>query len=744
MHTPLRTGGRYSWGICLALALAACGGGSDGTAPDPPNPAPPPPATGGLDARPPNASCLAPPRESAMADLIVTRAFPALTFDAPVGMLQAPLDSTRWFVIEQAGVIRSFPNVDSATGSAVFADLRSRVTSGGEAGLLGMAFHPRHPADPRVFVSYTTGGGSLVSRISMFHTTAGGTTLDTASEQILITVAQPQSNHNGGHIAFGPDGHLYIGLGDGGGGGDQHGGTGNGQNLATLLGKILRIDVDTSPPPGAGYAIPADNPYPAGASCAAGGTGASGARCAEIYAYGLRNPWRFSFDRVNGALWVADVGQGAWEEIDRVTAGGNYGWRCREGAHTFNGNCGGATDLIDPVAEYAHTEGSSVTGGHVYRGTAHPQLVGRYVFGDFGSGRLWSIASDAMPTQTLTGGAASGLALSAFGEGNDGELYAIDYGGGLHRVGLAGATAGGVPALLSQTGCATSGAPATPVAGMIPYAPAAPFWSDGATKERYLALPDAGIGVAADGDFDLPTRTVLVKHFRLGSRLVETRLFMRHPDGVWAGYSYEWNPAGTEATRVVGGKTAVIDGQTWVFPGEGQCLQCHTGAAGYALGLEIAQLNLPLTYPATGRTANQLTTLNAIGLLSPALTQDPQNLPHLADPYAGAGTLTERARSYLHTNCAQCHRPGGGAPDDMDLRHATPLAQTNLCAAPTAGDLGIAGARRLAPGSAATSLIVARMNRRGTGQMPPLASTVVDAAGVALLGDWIAGLPSCD
>jgi uncharacterized repeat protein (TIGR03806 family) len=674
----------------------------------------------------------------------VARAFPALTFTSPVGLLQEPAAPSRWFVLEQAGVVRTFANSDAAATSTVFADLTDRVRSGGETGLLGLAFHPRFPTDPRIFVSYTT-GSPLVSRISVFRSNDGGATLDRSSEQVLISLNQPETNHNGGHIAFGPDGLLYIGFGDGGGGGDQHGSIGNGQELATLLGKMLRIDVDTAPPAGTSYAIPATNPFPDGARCNANGTTASGGRCAEIYAYGFRNPWRFSFDRQGGALWAADVGQGAWEEIDRVTVGGNYGWRCREGAHAFNSTCGGATGLIDPVAEYSHAEGSSITGGFVYRGSANPQLVGRYVFGDFGSGRLWSIDATAAPTQTISGGSTTGVNFSAFGEGADGELYAVNYGGTLHRVTQGGGgSGGGVASSLSQTGCATPGAPSTPVTGMIPYAPIAPFWSDGATKERYVAVPDGkSIAVDAQGDFDLPAGSVLVKHFRLNNQLVETRLFMRHPDGVWAGYTYEWNAAGSDAVRVVGGKTVTVAGQPWTFPSEAQCLQCHTSAAGASLGLEIPQLNSPLAYP-TGRTVNQLTTLNAVGLLSPALTQDVATLPHLVDPYGTAGTLAERARAYLHTNCAQCHRPGGGTPDDMDLRASTPLPQTKLCAAPAAGDLGIAGAQRLVPGSAATSLVVARMNRRGPDQMPPIGSNVVDAAGVALLTQWIASLTSCN
>ena len=225
---------------------------------------------------------------------------------------------------------------------------------------------------------------------------------------------------------------------------------------------------------------------------------------------------------------------------------------------------------------------------------------------------------------------------------------------------------------------------------------------------------------------------------------METRLFMRHSDGEWAGYTYEWNAQGTDATRVVGGKTAPVGSQSWVFPGEAQCLACHTAAAGRSLGLELAQLNGSLLYPQTGRTANQIATLNAIGLFNPAVSTAPSALPALPDPSGASGTLTERARAYLHTNCSHCHRPNGGTPTDLDLRYATALSGTNSCdRSPQAGDLGLTNARIIAPGAAGRSVLVARMNRRDALAMPPLASTVVDAAGVNLLTQWVNSLSNC-
>ena len=700
----------------------------------------------GLDTRPGNSSCLAGAEPTA--SLAVSRVFPALTFSSPVAMLQAPADPSRWYVVEQAGRVRMFDNAPNVGSTSTFVDISGRVTSGGERGLLGMAFHPDFPTDPRVFLSYTTTDpGPLTSRISSFRLASDNTTLDPGSETILLTVEQPESNHNGGHIAFGPDGYLYIGFGDGGSGGDPHGAIGNGQNLQTVLGKMLRIDVGG--PAATAYSIPAGNPFAGtGGACTTGTTTA--AQCREIHAYGFRNPWRWSFDRGGShALWVGDVGQSAWEEVDRVVSGGNYGWRCREGAHDYNLSCGSLQPRLDPVAEYGRSAGFSITGGYVYRGTAIPALVGRYVFGDYGSGRIWHIPSGSQPTVTVTGsqGISTGLGIASFGEALDGELYVVDInGGGLHRI-VQGAGGGSVPTQFSATGCGASSNPSQPAPGLIPYAPNAGFWSDGAAKARWLALPD-GQNIdtsAADQDWDFPNGTVLRKDFRIGTRLVETRLFMRHTNGNWAGYTYEWNAAGTDATRVVGGKTVAISGQNWIFPSEAQCLGCHTAAAGRSLGLETAQLNGNLLYPATGRTANQVVTLNAIQMLSPPITAAPTALPVIPDPEDTAGTLTERARAWLHTNCAFCHQPGGPTPSSMDLRYTTSLTATNPCnALPQAGDLGLPNARIVAPGAPGSSVLLERMDQRGSADMmPPFGSNRVDTQGVQLITDWIDSLASC-
>jgi uncharacterized repeat protein (TIGR03806 family) len=280
---------------------------------------------------------------------------------------------------------------------------------------------------------------------------------------------------------------------------------------------------------------------------------------------------------------------------------------------------------------------------------------------------------------------------------------------------------------------------------LIPYKPNAPFWSDGAAKERWLALPDGqNITVNADGDWDFPNGSVLVKNFRLENRLIETRLFMRHPDGVWAGYTYEWNASQTDATLVRGGKQVTIGAQTWIYPSEGQCMQCHTTAAGGTLGLETRQLAINTNYPATGRDAHQLVTLNSINALATAIANPADVVPY-PDPTGTAGSLAERARSYLHTNCSQCHRPSGPTQANMDLRYSTALADMGVCdVAPGLNNLGITDARLVAPGAAARSVLIARMSRRDAHGMPPIGSSMVDTQGAALLTEWVNSLTSCN
>ncbi|HEX5045784.1 MAG TPA: PQQ-dependent sugar dehydrogenase [Gammaproteobacteria bacterium] len=372
-----------------------------------------------------------------MPDLTVERAYPGVGFTVPVQLVRRPGDTSQWFVVQQDGHVLAFDDVANVATSRPVLDISDRVVFRNVHGLLGMAFAPGFPADKRVWVGYTheRSPGEIVMRLSEFATADNGNTIDPASEQILFEIFQPGGHNNGGQVLFGPDGYLYFTFGDGGD--DDAGGMlGTGENTTDLLGKMLRLDVSAAEA-GRRYRIPGDNPFAGNPLCNRDGTGTQD--CPEIFAWGLRNPWRWSFDREGGQLWLGDVGSHDREEIDRIAKGGNYGWRCLEGTFTPDSpDCTGSTPLLPPVAEYDHTAGIAVTGGYVYRGTAMPGLVGRYVFADYGSGRIWNIAADAAPTVRLTSADADPAdmhSISSFAEDTDGELYVLDVAdGGIYKL----------------------------------------------------------------------------------------------------------------------------------------------------------------------------------------------------------------------------------------------------------------------------------------------------------------------
>jgi glucose/arabinose dehydrogenase len=385
--------------LCASMfLLVACGGGGGGggggAAPTPAPPPAPPPALPALPA------------------VILAPFVGGLSF--PVGLESPPDGTPRMFVVEQAGTIKIIQS--GALLPTPFLDISARVVSVGEQGLLGLAFHPDFATNGRFFVYYTRGVSPAFEIVISEFKSLSANVGDPNSERELLTVPHPTfANHNGGQIAFGPDGFLYIGVGDGGSGGDPNG---NGQNTQTRLGKMLRIDVT----PLVGYAIPADNPF------------AAGGGLPEIWAYGLRNPWRFSFDQPTGRLFCADVGQSTFEEVNLVTRGGNFGWNKMEGTICYppgTASCDTA-GLSLPITEYGHDAagGSAVIGGFVYRGTAIPGLVGTYLFGDFSSGNVWGLRQDAQGAWQRTLMFTHSLAISAFGRDAAAELYLVDYGNG--------------------------------------------------------------------------------------------------------------------------------------------------------------------------------------------------------------------------------------------------------------------------------------------------------------------------
>jgi quinoprotein glucose dehydrogenase len=349
----------------------------------------------------------------------VVRVFPELRLRRPVLITHAGDGSDRLFTVTQQGVIHVMPNDQSVQETSTFLDIEHKVSykdSENEEGLLGLAFHPQYRENGQFFVYYTTNDPPHTSVISRFRVSSDDPNrADPDSEEEILRISQPYWNHNGGTVIFGPDGYLYIGMGDGGAANDPHM---NAQNLQTLLGKILRIDVDRKEGR-RNYAIPADNPF------------ADAGRLArpEIYAYGIRNVWRIAFDPQTGLLWAGDVGQDLWEEVDIIHKGGNYGWNLREGMHAFGpGGAPPSDRLIDPIWEYHHNDGKSITGGSVYRGRKVPELQGAYIYADYVTGRFWALWYDPQ-TKRVTANRelqGNGMPIMSFGTDESGELYCTD------------------------------------------------------------------------------------------------------------------------------------------------------------------------------------------------------------------------------------------------------------------------------------------------------------------------------
>ena len=683
--------------------------------------------TSGLDTRPANPTCHAPERPIEQASVSLTKAISNVGFGA-VGVVRAPNDPGKWYLIDRAGVIKRFSRQGGAFSPAgEFVDLRDRVQTTvqgnpGEMGLLSLALHPQFATNGQVYVYYSgagTTGTPTEGRVSRFISRDNGLTLDKDSEEVLIRVPRTSALHWGGSLQFGPDGFLYAAFGDG----RQPLLV---QDLSSLLGKMIRIDVSAP----TGYTTPTGNPF----------VSRAGAR-PEIFALGFRNPWGWTIDRVSGDIWVGDVGEGSFEEVNRVVKGGNYGWPILEGNQCTNWVACVRTGLSEAALVYPHDDsgaGNAVIGGHVYHGDAIPDLKGRFVFADV-SGKVYALK----PTETGQYARQQIAQVSGyptiFGRDEKGELF-LSVGWSLMAIGPSGSAAPStLPARLSETGCFDPQRAWQPMSGVLPFEVNAPLWSDGAAKERFLALPDGKqIHIEANGDWTLPIGSVLIKHFRLGGRLIETRFLVRHTDGDWSGYTYEWSEDQSEAFLLESAKVKQLGDQTWNYPSRAQCLACHTEAAGRSLGLETAQLNRTTTYAETGRLANQLTTLNRIGMFDTPLTEAPAFLASLPNPHNTAEPLERRARSYLHANCAMCHQPGGPGRGPEDFRFTTPTtAMGAIGVEPTQTDFGVTGAKLIYPGRPDLSILSLRTHMLETGRMPPLGRNVVDAKGVALLDQWI-------
>jgi glucose/arabinose dehydrogenase len=562
------------------------------------------------------------------------KAFPSLPSNSvlqPIDLTHANDGSGRLFVNERTGRIRVFAESPSASSVKTFLDISDRVHTDFEGGFLGLAFHPDYASNGELFVNYTrkfpVAGQPDQTRtvISRFRVSASDPDKADPAEEILLTIDQYADNHNGGKLAFGPDGYLYIGMGDGGGSNDPQK---TAQNPKSLLGAMLRIDVD-NPGEVTAYGIPPDNPF----------AGATDGKRPEIFAMGLRNPWRFSFDRLTGVLWCGDVGQNTFEEVDIIELGKNYGWSLMEANACFPPNgqqlCDPETlGLTLPVAEYDHSVGTSITGGFVYRGATVPSLYGAYLYADYGTKRFfaWKKGEEPPPEQALL---LTPTNITSFGEGADGEVYLLGtFNNTIYKMVETNTVPlpDTFPKTLTETGCFDELATLTPAEGVLPYTVNVPLWSDTALKSRFVVLPDGGqLTYAAEGPWSAPDGTIFIKHFAIDTTegdpqtrvRLETRFLIKESTGL-RGYTYRWNDEGTEAFLLEGASTRDLTltlagageptALIWRFPSRQQCSACHSDASGGILGFHTGQLNGPLDYGAGP--VEQLTALAGYGLLA--------------------------------------------------------------------------------------------------------------------------------
>ena len=700
----------------------------------------------GLDFRKTNVSCVAGPAPTAQTSSEFVDAFPSLSdFDSPVSLTQVPDSNAYWIVAERRGKVYRLNNNDSVDSKRLIADLGPLLDDWHwETGIMSIVAHPRFEQNGFVYIYYFSkdDDGNRIVALERFSAEPELAAIDLTSRKRLLALDPPDdnANHAGGKLIFGKDGFLYLATGDGSGGAYPDPGD-RAQNTKNIFGAMLRIDVD-----GGGddlYAIPSDNPFVGNGLCSDLKETDSAEDCPEIFAWGLRSPWRWSFDRSTQDIWLGDVGNREFEEINRITRGGNYGWKIKEGVTCMVSEALCDNDaLINPEYVLDREDFRSVTGGYVYRGEALSELRGRYVFADFAKGGIWTVLpSDPQSEPELLFD--TGKNIASFAEDQNGELYVIAYSSGrIFRIQRNSTLNSGdeiiAPERLSQTGCFVNG---EPIGTAIAYEVAAPFWSDSATKTRYFALPDnQQISVSEDGDFIFPSGSVVIKNFIIDDELVETRLLKQHSEGNWQGYSYEWDKQAGDAFLVSGRKQVDLGSQQWVFPSQGQCFECHTDAAGIVLGPEAMQLDFSYLYSSTLRMANQLETLHAIA----AVDQLAQSDLVLVNPDDESVSLNDRARSYLHTNCSGCHRPEGPTNVDLDFRRATSFNEMNLCNVSVKNDdLDITGAKRMVPGDPERSVFLQRMMRRDEQSMPPLGSLIVDQDGVSIITEWVQSLSTC-
>ena len=732
-----------------------------------------------------------------------------ITFNGPIVVTSVPGETQRLFVAERGGTIQLVDFEGELPEKSLYLNLSSILEVGeslrnnGESGLLSLVFHPDFSKNGKLFVYYSVdvreGGPTRLfqrlHRITISSPQAKVPTIE--SHTPLLTIRDRAGNHNGGDLHFGPDGYLYLSLGDEGGGNDQFDnsryitqrfdlpGTSNRVMRTGFWGKLLRLDVDgrassVEPNPhmqdsrvfpsavhSGTYWIPSDNPF-IGISEWNGEVIDPKDVRTEIWATGLRNPFRWSFDMPTGRAFLLDVGQAAYEEVNLITSGGDYGWSWREGLHGFGSGPSpqnppvSGFEPVDPIFEYDHSNdwqgndaviyGFSGTGGVVSRGARLPELHGAYLFADYVSGIIAALRE--VDGIWVGERLAMDDAIADFGidPRNGDVLFADIVAGTVKRLVRSGTSGAAPPDRLSALGVFSDLELLTPESGIVPYEPNVSFWSDHADKRRWFALPNLTdtIEYHRDANWKFPAGMVWIKHFDIETtrgdpttaRKLETRVLVKTDAAVY-GLSYRWRDDQTDADLVgeegMGESISVIEEgkvreQVWRFPGRGECLTCHTPAGGYGLSFNTRQLARSQVYG--GVEVSQIGALADAGYLD-TVPVSPESLPGFAPLDDATQSLEWRARSYLAVNCAQCHQPGGTGIGDWDAWGSIRTEESKMVEGSLMNDLGDLQNRLLARGDPEHSVILQRLIGASGQRMPPLGSNEIDSGAIELLTEWI-------
>ncbi|MEM6631045.1 MAG: PQQ-dependent sugar dehydrogenase [Bacteroidota bacterium] len=737
------------------------------------------------------------PGEAGSTSFSIVPAYPNLTFQDPLVITPHPREN-QLFVASRQGKIERFEQVENVASKQVFLDLSEETAVVWDGGFLGMAFHPEFGQEDspnrNFFYTYycaksddgTWGpagcgekcftcendaewSGSYL-RLSRWEVNDGSLIVDSSSELRMVNIRLYGGTHRGGGLTFGNDGFLYCTIGDQA----RHV---TAQSIeSNFEGGVIRIDVDqqggaishaprrrmgvhtgfSDESTGIGYYIPYANPW----------QDTENGLFEEFVQIGNRNPHRMTLDKVTGEMWIGEIGQSSREEVSKLRIGSNAGWPIYEG-NLFRQvyNCSAHTLPLSelgtynpPVADFLRDEANSIIGGYVYRGSAYPSIYGKYVCGDYAQNKLFLLTEQAdgsyQKEEFLSFAPGS---LITFGQDLQGNLYMGRQSSSTTLYTLKGDSANPpAPSLLSQVGAFKDLGTLEPQEGVIPYEMVESFWSDGADKKRWMALPNDGghdspaeqIQFSEEGEWIFPVGSVLIKHFELGGKRLETRFEVHGEDGAYYYLSYKWNTEGTDATLLKSSldETIEVNGtsQVWHYPSQTECQTCHSNAVNSTLGPRTRYLNTQITYPTTGIRANQLVSLSQAGILNTSISQSQaESFLTMASKDDPNASLEFKARSYLDLNCGYCHRPGTGIRAGFDLRLSTPLEEQNLIYGSLITDLGIEGARAIIPGDLEKSMIYHRSNSLNVNAgvaMPPLAKDKIDTEGVALLAEWIGSM----